>query len=334
MVEWSTIKSYDDIYPEHSRDAAMEVIARATHKCEFLNKKGEHFRFCGIDDPDTTSPVGPDSPLVELMRVDNLLPLYCYNKGRCPRFSEKIGEIIVKDKNMLVEECRRIGIDHVPKEADPSRPQAFKTYCQILGKNYPVQEFPDRGEIRQFPYTIMYGHRIPIICAASVIATTKFSSRNMYMVTQEAKQGSGDFREDRYKFDIPGGGIDWKGPLDPTESFEDCARREFKEEIGKEVTLENLVGVVARISQNRKLIFKAVYTAKVADGNRQLPQDDSMGHAFFTAGALRMLSMNRLLKTSDIILLINRVEEDMLLGLGEIGRENAGIHMGWDRAWE
>jgi ADP-ribose pyrophosphatase YjhB (NUDIX family) len=290
--------------------------------------KGEHFRYCSIDSLPDDTPVGPESPLLKRIAGDVTLDMYCYNREKCPEHNGKIAEIRKHDRMLLEESCKEAGVEHVPKDADPSIQQMFGTYCQILAKNYPVKEFDDRGRIRRMPFTIKYGIEIPIVCAASVIAQRKFSTATQHLLMQEGADVCGEARTDHGKFDIPGGGLEWG------ESFESCAVREFEEEIGLTPQLEKLVGVVERINQNRKLVVKAVYTGSTRDTERRQIHDDSIGFAYFGTEAVRMLSSMGLLKTSDAIILVNRVEEGMLFGLDELCRENSRIRMGWDRAWE
>jgi ADP-ribose pyrophosphatase YjhB (NUDIX family) len=323
---WDSIKEYDDICVPENRQASLDVILHATHKCEFLKTKGNHFRFCTLDSPDEDEPVSHSSRLIPCMRSPELLGIYCYNEQKCPEYKDKIARIIQQDETMLEQACKEAGVKYIkPSErvSDPKQ-KSFDTYCQIRGRNYPVKEFDDRETKKQMPYLIKHGKELPIICASAVVVRSETSESPSYLLMQEAKAGSGSKRKDEGKLDIPGGGLEWG------ESFEACARREFYEEIGSWPEITGAVCLTERINKNNRLIWKAVYTGTISKKARQEVREDSKGSIFLEAHAIRTLCTLGLIKTHDILLMINRIERGIMLGKDEVGDKPNILHIGWD----
>jgi|GEM_PF-3289389 len=324
-LSWDDIKRYDDLCVQHCRDEALRTIAHSTYKCEFLKRKGEHFRFCSIDKPDESVEIAPSSPLISLARRDEYLELYCYAEFKCPEFKEKISKIREADESTLERICRKKRIKYIPPEEQDisSLAEMRGNHANILGRNYPAKEFEDKKGLRKMPYTVRYGTEVPIICSASLSVQKVVGTTKSYLLMQEAKEGSGHRRKDSGKFDIPGGAVE------PGESFEECAKREFREETGATPKIHRLVGVFEKINQNNRLIWKAVYTGSISEKDKMNLHEDTSGFAFFELGAIRLLYKNNLLKTPDIMLIMNRIEHQMIELNPESG-EDGIVRLGWD----
>lgn len=329
--------SYDNIYDQHAREAAQEIVMRSMYKCELLKTKGDHFRFCTIGNPDEDSAISPTSPIVQAMRIGEILRMYCHSEHKCTEFHERIGKIQEADEFALETICRDKGVEYIPIEEQKisSMAEMRGEYARILGRNYPVKEFEDRRGIRRMPYTIRYGRELPIICSASLVVRETSGTEKTYLLMQESNspKKSGNKRKDSGKFDIPGGAVE------EGESFETCAKREFEEEIERTAEIHKLVGVFEKINQNNRLVWKAVYAGSMTpemplppdekrpgEGSRP---DDASGFAFFGLGAIRMLYKNNLIKTPDIMLIMNRIEQQMVEFRPDSGRECV-IRLGWE----
>ncbi|MBN1543960.1 NUDIX domain-containing protein [Candidatus Woesearchaeota archaeon] len=322
---WEDIRTYDDLYHPKMREFALEVMTEATHKCEMLKRKGEQFRFCGLQNPDDQAPVSHDSPLMRHM-VSGLIRLCYDHEGLfCPDYREQISRIRAEDESLLEKACKKSGVKYIPPNRAEKEPmqERYGEYCRILGRNYPVKEFPDRRRTSRMPYTFRHGKDIPIVCSASLIVTEKTGNVKSYLLMQEAKKGSGAIRRDEGKIDIPGGGLKWG------ETFEECAKREFLEERGIEPELTGLVALVQRINRNNRIIFKAVYTGELTKKQRSSIRNDSKGFMFFEVPVIRWLFGYGKIKTPDIMLLINRMEKGMVSDPTAPSEEQM-LMWGWD----
>jgi len=318
-------RTYDDLYHPKLREFALEVLTHATHKCEMLKRRGEHFRYCSLHNPDEHVPVSPDSSLMRYM-VSGTLGI-CYDREGlfCPEYREQIDRIIAEDDSLLEKACREAGVKYIPLNRAKKEllQERYGNHCRILGRNYPVKEFPDRGRKSRMPYTFRHGKEIPIVCSASAIVTDKVGDVKSYLLMQEAKKGSGSIRKDEGKIDIPGGGLKWG------ETFEECAKREFAEERGIEPDLTGLVALIQRINENNRLVFKAVYTGELTRRQRTQIRADSKGFMFFEAPVIRWLFGYGKMKSPDIMLLINRMESGMTADIVNISEDRI-VRWGWD----
>lgn len=326
-MRWEDVKSYDDIYPDSSKAAAGEISASAVHKCEFLRRNGRHFRYCGLKTTKHDAPPTPDSPVYAAICTEDALRQYCHDpKGiHCPDFAEKARWRTQRNEQELCFICQESGIEYIEPEMTLSQERYLKhtDHAKILGRNYPIGRFEDHGVPTKMPYTIRYGERIPIICAASVVVKIA-PDRKSYILITEGKEGSGLLRLDKNKYDLPGGAVE-NGEL-----FEVAARREFLEEVGLLPEITGLVGLVERLSENSRLIWKAVFAGRLTDFLGGLIKEDSAERSMLTADDIRLFCQKGRLKSPDITLLVNRAEKGMIMDTRLLGTEQSMIRMGWD----
>ncbi|MBW2964706.1 hypothetical protein KY363_04565, partial [Candidatus Woesearchaeota archaeon] len=108
------------------------------------------------------------------------------------------------------------------------------------------------------------------------------------------------------------------------------ARREFFEEVGVVPEITGLVGLVERISENRSLIWKAVFAGHLTGFSGGLIKEDSAEVSLQSADDIRRFFQKGVLKSPDITLLVNRAEQGMIMDTSLLGTEQSMIHMGWD----
>jgi ADP-ribose pyrophosphatase YjhB (NUDIX family) len=331
-IRLEDIRTYDDLCSKQVRDLAAEVTATAINKCELLKSRGEHFRYCSLRNPPEDEPFSHNSQLARAM-VSGLMP-YCYDSegNFCIEYQRERQRIHEQDELMLKEACETQHVMYVPPNdpvLPPKVPDRYGEYCSILGRNYPIKEFMDRGQSKRMPYTFRYGKQIPIVCAGSVLVVEEGRAKTYLLVQDPGQQG--DIRDDTGKMDIPGGGLEWG------ETFEQCATREFGEERGcVSPELTGLLGIIERINLNNKLVMKAAFTGKLTkEQSRSIRsaglEEDSKGFMYFEAPVIRMLHKNfHLLKSPDVLVLVNRLEEGLVKPLIEITKPESIIRMGWD----
>ncbi|HII71920.1 TPA: NUDIX hydrolase [Candidatus Woesearchaeota archaeon] len=320
---WEKVEKFDDTVPPGERELTKQVLSEAVDRCDLLRAKGEFFHYCRMRCVDKGEQVSDKNPVYLNRVLTSDMSTYCTQtpERRCPEWKSNLERRKTEYEQELRRECEEQGILYIPPLTRNTdfRITILDNHARILGRNYPVAEFQDRGKARKMPYTMMRGKKIPIIGASSMLVREEAH----YLLVQEKKRGSGDKRIDRFKWDLPGGGIE-------DEDFMTCAEREFREETGLEAKATELIGLMQRISKNERMVFKAVYVGELTPKSRRVLHQDVWGCGLFSLEQIRRLFIEGDLKSPDILLLANRSDQGMTKPLSSLGEEGEKIWIGHD----
>lgn len=188
-------------------------------------------------------------------------------------------------------------------------PAVNKTnFGEIYGNNYPVGEFLDRGVVKQMPYAVINGSRIPIVCSASMVV----SEGKQYLMIKEGKEKIiGETVSVLNKYDLPGGGID------PGEGPVECVLREFSEETPYVGNVNFLLGLYCRVKELKKgkvIIMKAAYMGEVTGEHEGSLESDSLGVVNLEPSEIESLGDE--LKSPDIVTIVSEADT---VGLTRVG---------------